>query len=366
MSMNYKLTKDEKLMWQCIELARLGKGYVSPNPLVGCVILKNGKIVSKGYHHKYGELHAEAEAIENAEKKGISLKGASLYVNLEPCVHKGKTGPCTDRIIKAGISKVFIGCRDPYKLVNGKGIAKLKKNGIEVTTGILEYECTELNKFFMKFVKSGMPYVTLKAAQTLDGKIADKKFRSKWISGIEARTIVHRLRAEYDAVLIGFNTLKYDNPSLNVRHVEGRDPYRIVIDTTLKCNIFNKIFKDKNKSKTIIITAPGFNKEKLKILLAIGITVIEAKLKDNTIDLKNALLKIANLNIASILVEGGAKTFAAFLNAGLTDELLIFTSPKIMGAGKNTFGNSEPIDFKNAKEVYYQFIGNDILTNIKL
>ncbi len=359
------MTNDELLIWRCIDLARNGKGQVSPNPLVGCVIVKNGKIISEGYHKKYGALHAEADAIEKAVKNGINVKGATLYVNLEPCSHYGKTPPCSDRIIEAGIKKVVIGCKDPYKLVNGKGIARLRKHGIKVVAGVLEYECREFNKFFMKHSTSGLPYITLKAAQTLDGKIADEKFKSKWISSKESRAIVHRLRSEYDAVLVGKNTVKYDNPKLTVRLVKGRDPYRIVLDSKLSLGLDYDLFSDKLKSKTIVITSTKADKKKAKILESRGVMVICAKAAIGKIDLKDAMKKIGKLNIASILVEGGAKTFSGFLNQELADELILFTAPKIMGSGVNTFEGSGKRDFNNAKEVYYQFAGKDILTNIK-
>jgi diaminohydroxyphosphoribosylaminopyrimidine deaminase / 5-amino-6-(5-phosphoribosylamino)uracil reductase len=359
------MTKDESLIWRCIELARKGKGHVSPNPLVGCVIVKNGKIISEGYHKKYGALHAEADAIENAKSKGIEIKGATLYVNLEPCTHFGNTPPCADRIIEAGISKVVIGCADPYKLVNGKGIALLKKIGIKVITGVLEYECQELNKFFFKYVKTGLPYITLKAAQTIDSKIADEKFNSKWISSVESRTVVHRLRGEYDAVLVGKNTVKYDNPKLTVRLAKGRNPYRIVIDKELSLGLNYLLYSDRYKERTIIITSPKTDKKKAKTLTEKRIKLITAKITHGKIDLKDAMKKIAAMGIASILVEGGAFTFSGFLNQSLADELVIFTSPKIMGKGISTFGESKRIDFKNVKEIYYQFIGKDILTNIK-
>ncbi len=359
------MTSDESLIWRCISLARKGKGHVSPNPLVGCVIVKNGKIISEGYHKKYGALHAEADAIENAYKKKTNLKGSTLYVNLEPCSHFGKTPPCADRIIEAGIGKVVIGCKDPYKLVNGKGISRLKKHGIKVISGVLEYECRGFNKFFMKHSTTGLPYITLKAAQTMDGKIADSKHRSKWISSKESRAIVHKLRSEYDAVLVGKNTVKYDDPRLTVRLVKGRNPYRIVIDSQLSLGLHYHLFKDNLKTRTIVITSLRANKRKAEILTSGGINVIVSKSVNGMIDLRDAMKKIGKINIASILVEGGAGTYSGFLNAKLADELILFTAPRIMGSGINTFAGSERRDFNNAKEVYYQFAGKDILTNIK-
>jgi len=366
-------------MMRCIELAQKGKGYVSPNPLVGCVIVKNGKVISEGYHEKFGGLHAEANAIENAQKKKISLKGSTLHVNLEPCVHYGKTSPCVDKIIECGIGEVIIGCKDPNPLVSGKGIIKLKQHGVKVTSGFLEFECEALNKFFFKHIKTGIPYITLKAAQTLDGKIADDKFRSKWISGNESRTVVHVLRSEYDAVLVGRNTVEHDNPQLTVRHVKGRNPFRVVIDSSLSLSLNKKVFTDKMRSRTIVLTSEGANEKKAKELEKREIKVIRCKTNTHkpvvgvvtndmkeVIDLKYALLKLGKLGISSVLVEGGAATYSEFLNQNMVDEILLFTSPKIMGKGISTFGNVRPIDFRNARELYYQIVGRDILTSMKV
>lgn len=360
------MNRDEQLMLHCIEIAKEAKGNVSPNPLVGCIIAKKGKIVAAGYHREYGKPHAEAEAINNAVKNGVEIKGSTIYVNLEPCVHLGKTPPCADLIIGYKPARVVIGCKDPYKLVNGKGIAKMKRAGIKVDVGVLEYECKELNKFFMKHSVTGMPYVTFKAAQTIDGKIADVNSNSKWISSKVSRTVVHKLRAEYDAVLVGKNTIKYDNPSLTVRHVKGRNPYRIVIDKDLSLPLTMNVFSDKYKDRTIVIASNKTAKaRKLKFERA-GIGVLSVPLKKVNIDLRNAFKQLGSLGINSILVEGGARTFKEILDSKLVDEFIIFTAPKIMGAGISTFGEAKPVEFKNAKEVYYQFVGNDMLTNIKL
>lgn len=213
---------------------------MSPNPMVGCIIVKDGKIIAQGYHKKFGEPHAEVNAIMAAKERRINLEGAALYVNLEPCVHYGKTPPCIDEIVKNKFSRVVIGTRDPNPLVKGKAIRKLRRHKCRVTEGVLRERCEELNKFFFKYIRTGLPYVTLKAAVTLDGRIADEKHRSKWISSFKSRRLVHKLRSEYDAVLVGRNTVEYDNPSLTVRHVKGRNPYRIVIDKDLKLDLNKK------------------------------------------------------------------------------------------------------------------------------
>lgn len=367
--MRVNKTKSESnnfFILRSLELALKGAGYVSPNPLVGCVIVKNGKIIAEGYHKKFGESHAEVNAINSAKAKGINLKGSALYVNLEPCSHLGKTPPCTDEIIKNKISEVVIGTKDPNPLVAGKGIKKLKSKGIKITVGVLENKCLETNKFYFKYIKSRLPYVTLKAAQTLDGKIADISGKSKWISSKESRKLVHKLRSVYDAVLVGKNTVELDNPELTVRHVKGRNPYRIIIDTDLALNLNNKLFSDKYTSKTIIIASKQPDEFLSRILEQRNIKVVNAKTNNGLIDLKDALKKIALLGIASILVEGGAFTFTEFLKQKSADELLLFTSPKIMGKGISTFKADYKFDYSKSKLISAGLSGKDFLLRIKL
>jgi diaminohydroxyphosphoribosylaminopyrimidine deaminase / 5-amino-6-(5-phosphoribosylamino)uracil reductase len=351
---------------RCLEFASKGSGHVSPNPLVGCVIVKNGKIIAEGYHKQFGEAHAEINAINSAKNKGVSLRGAVMYINLEPCVHHGKTPPCTDEIIKNRISEIIIGTKDPNKLVSGKGITKLKKNGIKVTVGIMEDECLRMNKFFFKYIKTGLPFVTLKAAQTLDGKIADINGKSKWISSLESRKLVHELRSSYDAVLVGKNTAELDDPELTVRHVKGRNPYRLVIDNDLAPNLNNKLFSDKFTDKTIIITSRKPDEFLTHILEQRKIRIITAKAKDGIIDLKDALKKVAKSGISSVLVEGGAFTFTEFLKQKFVDEMLIFTSPKIMGKGISVFKSDFQFDFTKAKNISADISGKDFLLKISL
>ena len=267
---------DESYIQLTIEIAKKGEGNVSPNPLVGCVIIKDNRIIGAGYHQKFGEDHAEINAINSSAE---SLEGSTLYVNLEPCSHFGKTPPCVDRIIKEKIKRVVIGTLDINPLVSGNGVKALKKAGIEVKVGILEKECIELNKFFFKFITNMLPYVTLKAAQTLDGMIADKNNYSEWISSSESRKYVHWLRARYDAVLIGSETARIDNPKLTVRMVEGRNPYRVVLDSSLKLKSDLNLFKSNSDNKTIVITSEK-NKSKLKKinqLEKLGVKVLFAK-----------------------------------------------------------------------------------------
>lgn len=357
---------DEFFIERCIELAKKGAGYVSPNPLVGCLIVKNGKIIAEGYHKKYGTPHAEVNAINDALARKINLRGSSLYVNLEPCAHIGKTPPCTDKIIESKIAEVIIGIRDPNRLVSGKGIKKLIKAKIKVRTGILENQCRELNKFYFKHITSGLPYVTLKTAQTIDGKIADAQGVSKWISSMPSRKLVHKLRSEYDAVLIGRKTVENDNPQLTVRHIKGRNPFRIVMDKQLIPNLNSNLFSDENTDRTIIVTSSIPDEFLGKLFEQRKIRVINAKLKDDRIDLTDALKNIGKTGIASILVEGGAYTYTEFIRQNAADELLLFISPRMMGKGIGTFSFEEQFSLKNFKSVTCGISGDDIVLSIKL
>lgn len=333
-------------MSECIKLAKNGFGQVSPNPLVGCIIVKKGKIIGKGFHKKFGGMHAEVNAIENAKKNGHDIKNSEMYINLEPCSHYGKTPPCTDLIIKEKISRVIIGMKDPNPEVNGKGISKLKKAGIKVECGVLEKECKELNRFFIKFVTKKIPYVTLKIAQSLDGKIALKNKESKYITGKESLKFVHGLRGKYDAVLIGKNTALLDNPSLTVRLVKGRNPYRIVIDKNSSLPENLKLFTDKDSDKTIILNSTGKKK----------------------IPLKNILKALYEMNISSVLIEGGANVFSQFLKENLFDDIYLFIAPKIIGEGLSAFGDYKITTLSKSKELFlYNSLlsGKDMVLRLK-
>lgn len=359
---------DETYIKLCNELAKRATGFVSPNPLVGCVIVKNNKIIGAGFHQKYGDNHAEINAINSASE---SLKNATLYVNLEPCAHYGNTPPCVKQIIKSGIKKVVIGTVDINPLVQGKGIKALKQSGIEVKVGILEKECYELNKFFFKFIQKKIPYITLKIAQTLDGFIADKFYNSKWISSVSSRRIVHSLRAQYDAVLIGVNTANIDNPLLNVRLIEGRNPIRIILDTNLKIDKSLGLITKNFDKKTIIFCSEEVierKKNKVKFLASKGVDIIcVRKLKDN-LDLKQVMKKLGKRNITSILVEGGAGIFSSFFQKKMWDEINIFIAPKILGNGLSPFyklNSSKIFNISGFKDVSIEKIENDTLITIR-
>jgi diaminohydroxyphosphoribosylaminopyrimidine deaminase/5-amino-6-(5-phosphoribosylamino)uracil reductase len=358
---------DESYIQLTIEIAKKGEGSVSPNPLVGCVITKDNRIIGAGYHEKYGEAHAEINAINSSAE---SLEGSTLYVNLEPCSHHGKTPPCVERIIKEKIKRVVIGTLDINPLVSGNGVKALKKAGIEVKVGILEKECIELNKFFFKFITNKLPYVTVKAAQTLDGMIADKNNYSEWISSSESRKYVHWLRARYDAVLIGSETARKDNPKLTVRMVEGRNPYRVVLDSNLKLKSDLNLFKINSDKKTIVITSEKSKSKsnKIKRLEKLGVRVLFVREDDNKrLVLKYVLKELAKLQIISLLVEGGSKIYSAFVKKNLYDDIYLFVSSKILGSGLKTFSEIESKKLGDAAKLsinHVQKIGDDLLIQL--
>ncbi len=326
---------DESYIQLAIELAKKGKGNVSPNPLVGCVIVKDERIISAGYHESYGGAHAEVNAIKSAKE---SVENATVYVNLEPCSHFGLTPPCSDFLIENKIKRVVIGTLDMNPLVSGKGIKKLKQAGIEVKVGILENECANLNKFFFKYITKKIPYITLKAAQTLDGKIADREGESKWITSLPSRRYVHMLRSYYDAVLVGSGTVRIDNPNLTVRYVEGRNPKRVILDTKLTLNMNHRLFEQQSEKNIIIVTSKESREKEKKInkLLSRGITILYARTNaKGMLSLNDTLKELAKINITSVLVEGGSNIFSSFIKKNIFDELLVFVSPKLIGSGKS-------------------------------
>lgn len=357
---------DESYIRLAVEIAKKGMGNVSPNPLVGCVIIKNDRIIGAGYHERFGGPHAEINAINSAAE---NVEGATLYVNLEPCSIFGKTPPCVDRLIECKIKRVVIGTMDMNPLVSGNGIKKLKAAGIEVKVGVLEKECIDLNKFFFKYITRKIPFVTLKAACTLDGKIADSFGDSKWISSTASRRYVHYLRSKYDAVLIGTGTALRDNPSLTVRLTEGRNPKRIILDSGLKLNVNQNLLANNPDKKLYIITSKeNCGKQKIRNIQKRGINLIFVKEdKDGRLNLKSILKELAKIQVASVLVEGGGQLFSSFLKSGLFDDLLLFMTPKILGNGISFINNSESRIIKNAYKLKIresEKIGDDLLIEL--
>ncbi len=323
-------------MKKAINLAKYGKGRVSPNPLVGALVIKNNEIIGRGYHHKAGEPHAEVLALKEA---GSTAKGATLVVNLEPCCHYAKTPPCTKVIIESGIIKVVSGMEDPNPLVSGKGFAELRNAGIEVKTDVLKKQCTKLNEVFIKYITSKKPFVTLKGAISLDGKVSSATGESKWISNEKSRKITHKLRSLHDAILVGVDTIIKDNPQLTCRlDKNSKNPIRIILDSTLRIPLSSQVIQlsRKSSSPTIIVTTEQSTPDKIKIMEKEGVQVLVTRSNsDLQIDLNNLLMILGEQNITSILIEGGPTVNASFLQAGIVDKLILFIAPILIG-GKTT------------------------------
>jgi len=325
--------KTEKLMARAISLAIKGMGHTSPNPVVGCLIVKNDKIIASDYHHKAGQPHAEILALNKA---GKAAKGAVLYVTLEPCCLYGRTPPCTEAIIQAGIKKVVIGIPDPNPDVNGRGIKKLEKAGIDVVTGSLEEQCRDLNKGYNKYITTGLPYVTIKYAQSLDGRIATKTGSSRWISSDESLEFAHKLRAHYDAILVGAETANNDDPQLTVRLVKGKNPVRVILTSSGRIKNNLQIFLD--GISTIIATgSKGLDNFKRKNID--NIELIKLPEKSGSLNLKVLLQKLADRGITSLLIEGGSKTITGFIKQKLADRIIVVTAPILIGDGINSIGD---------------------------
>jgi len=330
-------SKEEYFMREALKLARKGAGRVSPNPMVGAVIVKRGKIIGTGYHRFFGGPHAEINALETTGKRA---QGADLYVTLEPCSHFGQTPPCTEAIIRSGIQRVFVGMTDPNPSVNGRGIRKLKRAGISVCCGILTRECERLNESFIKYITQKVPFVTLKSALSLDGKIAAYSGDSKWITCETSRKRVHRMRYEADAVMAGVGTVIADDPLLNVRLYKkaGKDPFRIIVDSGLKIPLAANVLQPDFAKRTMLaVLEEKANTVKADKIRRIGAQVLAVPGAHRRIDLKKLLKILAGRKIASILLEGGSEVNGAALDAGIVDKVILFYAPKIIG-GKKAFG----------------------------
>ena len=325
--------QDESYIQIALELAKKGRGYVSPKPLVGALLVKNNKIIGAAYRSSPSEENTELIALKNAkEPVGDSV----LYTNLEPCVFCEEDLDCIDFIINSKIKRVVIGTVNPNRKFGGTAAKKLKKAGIEVKTGVLEKECGEINKFYFKYSVNSIPYVALKMASTIDGRIADAGYNSKWITSVESRSLVHELRSEYDAVLVGIKTVMIDNPQLNVRLVEGRDPKRVILDAKLSIDTNLRLVRRNDDKNLIVLTSKKSKskKRKLEKLYEKGIEVVfVSEDKNGLLDPGKILKKLGKRNITSVLIEGGGNVFSSFVKAKLEDEILIFYGPKILGQG---------------------------------
>ena len=358
---------DEELIKKTLKLAEKGRGKVSPNPLVGAVITKNNEIIAEGFHREFGGVHAEVAALDSAKE---DVNGGTLYVNLEPCSHRGKQPPCVARIKNSGIKRVVIGTSDPNPLVDGKGIVLLRKQGLDVKVGILEEACRNLNEAFFKHIKTNSPLITLKIAQTLDGKIATADGSSKWITSEKSRRLVHKMRSQNDVVLVGIGTVLKDSPRLNVRLVRGQDPKRIVLDSTLKIPLNSNFLTKPLVEKTIIATTTKASKEKIRRIEELGAEVWTIRNDSKSrVDLSELCKKMGIEGITSVLVEGGSQIFSAFLQENLADKIAIFIAPKIFGEGLNAvyLNGVRTLNASiNLRDLEKRKIGDDVLLTGRL
>lgn len=320
----------EEYMRRAIYLAKKGCGYTNPNPMVGAVIVKDGKIIGEGYHEKIGGLHAERNALKNCTE---DPKGAEIYVTLEPCCHYGKTPPCTQALIEAGIKKVYVGNTDPNPKVDGGGIKILKEHGIEVETGILSEECRQINDIFFHYIQNEIPYIALKYAMTLDGKIATATGESKWITGETAREHVHKLRHRYAAIMAGIGTVLADDPMLNARIENGNDPIRVICDSNLRIPEDSQIVKTAKQIKTIIATVSD-DEEKIKRLEENGCQIIKNAPQNGKVDIKELLKQLRIMEIDSVLVEGGGILNESLIQNGCVHKVYAYIAPKLFGGEK--------------------------------
>ena len=323
-------SEDITYMKQALDLARKGEGFTAPNPMVGAVIVKDQVIVGQGFHEAVGKAHAEADAIEQA---GSSSEGATLYVTLEPCNHFGRTPPCTEKILEAGIHRVVVAQVDPNPDVKGGGIEYLKSKGVDVEIGLCEHEARRLNEGFIKYIQTKHPFVMVKCAATLDGQIATRTGDSRWVTNEDSRYFVHRLRHAADAIMVGIGTVRKDNPSLTTRlkEIKGVDPKRIILDTHLSISEDAKVLRLESESDTIIVTGTDIPADKKDRIQAKGIYVLESSLKEGRIDLNGLMDRLGAMGITSLLIEGGGYVIASALASDIVDKVFFFYAPKILG-----------------------------------
>lgn len=358
---------DSKYMSLALRLAKRAEGITSPNPLVGAAVVKSGKILGKGYHRKAGFPHAEIEAFLDAERKGHNLKGSTLYVTLEPCSHTGKkTPPCVDDIIERGISKVVVGTLDLNPKVSGNGVRILKEKGIEVKVGVLEDRCKEINEAFFKYITTGLPFITLKLAATLDGKIATFTGNSKWIGSEAQRKYSHSLRNKVDAILVGIETVIQDDPQLTVRlgKKSAREPTPIVLDSKLRIPINTKLLS--HHKSPIIATTPSGNIRRVEDFERMGSRVLFVDPEENgRVNVLELVKKLGRMEITSVLVEGGSDTAGSFLKNGVVDKVVFFYAPKIIGSeGISMVGKLNISEVKNAltiKKIRVKTMGEEFV-----
>jgi diaminohydroxyphosphoribosylaminopyrimidine deaminase/5-amino-6-(5-phosphoribosylamino)uracil reductase len=360
--------KDITYMARAIELAKKGVGFVNPNPLVGAVIVKDDKIIGEGYHQKFGGPHAEINAINSASSP---LSGATIYVTLEPCSHFGKTPPCSLALIEAGFKRVVIAMKDPNPLVSGRGIKMMEEKGLQIDSGLLEKEAIDINQVFIKYITKKRPFVVMKTAMSLDGKIATHTGDSKWISGSESRKLVHQMRHKYMGIMVCVNTVITDNPELTCR-IENKNtcnPIRIILDTNLRTPADSKIC-DTSNARTIIVTG-NIDSDKASLLQSKGVELLKTELKNDQIDLDHLCYDLGKMGIDSILLEGGATVNFSAIQAKIVDRIESFIAPKFIG-GNHAPGPVGGKGFEYISEVSelkiisQQQVGDDILISASI
>ncbi|KPJ78661.1 MAG: hypothetical protein AMJ54_02535 [Deltaproteobacteria bacterium SG8_13] len=321
---------DDVFMNRALELASRGQGSASPNPMVGAVVVNAGRIVGEGYHEAAGRAHAEVNAIDAA---GSAAAGGTLYVTLEPCNHAGRTPPCTEKILAAGIRRVVVAMADPNPHVRGGGMDLLRKQGVEIAAGVQESRARRLNEAFIKYITTGVPFVVVKCAATLDGWIATRSGDSKWVSGERSRDYVHRLRHAMDAILVGIETVERDDPQLTVRlnDVEGIHPRRIILDTHLRISDHSRVLRSEDGGDTIVVTGPSVDNERIKKVAGRGVRVLPAPVKNDRIDMHALMPLLGRMQITSLLIEGGGAVISSALQDRVADKVLFFYAPKILG-----------------------------------
>jgi diaminohydroxyphosphoribosylaminopyrimidine deaminase / 5-amino-6-(5-phosphoribosylamino)uracil reductase len=328
------MNRHEKWMAFAIQEAGRAKGRTSPNPLVGCAIVKNEKLIASGFHKRAGGPHAEISALRKA---GKAAKGADVYVNLEPCDHKGRTGPCTSALIAHDVGRVFVAMRDPNPLVNGRGIRQLRRSGIKVQQGICRKQARKLNETFIHKMHTGQPMLVAKIAQSLDGKVATHTGQSQWITGPKARKEGHKLRSEHDAIMVGIGTILSDDPRLNCRNPRGRDPLRIILDSQARTPIASQTLSiiESSSAGTLIVCANDAPKRKVTRLAAAGAEILQLPRTSQGLCLKTLLTQLGQRDILSVLLEGGPTLLGSFLSEGLIQKFHIFMSPQFIGGTKS-------------------------------
>lgn len=356
---------DTKYMKRGLILARKGLGKTYPNPAVGCVIVKNGMIVGEGWHKQAGGHHAEIHALEMA---GARARGGDVFVTLEPCSHTGKTPPCSEALIRAGVKRVVAGMGDPNPQVNGSGLRALQQAGIETVCGVLEEECRALNRPFLKFITTGQPYVTYKCAMTLDGKIASVTGESRWISCEASRRIVHRMRAESDAIMVGVDTIIADNPQLTVRHVKGRNPLRVIVDSTLRTPESVAVLSGQMARGTVIATTETNSKVHARYLKE-GASLLVCNSENGQVNLHDLWNRLGNIGIHSLLLEGGSRLAGEALRRGLIDQCVFFYAPKVVGSdGFSPFAITGITDMARSirfSDLSMRRVGTDIMVTAR-